>query len=85
MERILDTQCNIHGVLLISDCPVCGAPTCCPICCREATSEILGSCYSCKHARRNFGDCTNEKDGVENCPLWEGVNLDYHQKEEPIS
>ena len=32
-------NCAECGTGVICDCPVCGAPNCCPRCCDEATKE----------------------------------------------
>ena len=31
--------CDECGTKLILDCPICGAPNCCPKCCEEAQQE----------------------------------------------
>lgn len=31
---------NGHDDFIISDCPVCGAPQCCPTCCAEASAAV---------------------------------------------
>jgi len=39
-EKIDGEFCEKHpDVNLISNCPICGAPVCCPVCCKEVTEE----------------------------------------------
>ena len=35
-------QCETHAAELINDCAWCGAPACCPVCCKEARDEPGG-------------------------------------------
>lgn len=33
-------KCQTHDVHLINHCIMCGAPVCCPKCCRESMAEL---------------------------------------------
>lgn len=38
----MQATCEIHGVaLILSGCNRCGAPQCCPVCCKETTDYYL--------------------------------------------
>jgi hypothetical protein len=39
LVRLLRNRCDECGSKLIDDCAVCGAPVCCPSCCRVTTME----------------------------------------------
>ena len=37
------SKCEYCGTTIIQDCPICGAPNCCPKCCEETTKELFES------------------------------------------
>lgn len=45
-DRVVDavnsnaSTCEDCGTSIINDCPVCGAPQCCPKCCKETTAQM---------------------------------------------
>lgn len=38
-SRTLDEKCSDCGTNLITKCKICGAPNCCPECCKHTTKE----------------------------------------------
>lgn len=41
-KRVVKKEtCEDCGTEIIENCQICGAPNCCPRCCKEATDEML--------------------------------------------
>lgn len=63
----MSNKCETCGTPIIDDCPVCGAPQCCPKCCEETTKELF---MSRKTADYDYNYVRDAMDYIAGEVLW---------------